>query len=155
MHAGETHSRQAGLAGAREVTSQPRQLPRRIGQQHPIMRPAALRWWPAAVWIGCGIALFAILLRISLIHRMNSDAANNALQGWDMLHGNVLLHGWILGDATYYTLELPLYAITEALLGLHALTCYVVSVLTFLIVVACAAALAVTGSRGLARAVRC
>ena len=119
------------------------------------MRPAALRWWPAAVWIGCGIALFAILLRISLIHRMNSDAANNALQGWDMLHGNVLLHGWILGDATYYTLELPLYAITEALLGLHALTCYVVSVLTFLIVVACAAALAVTGSRGLARAVRC
>ena len=82
------------------------------------MRREARRWWPGRVWIGCGIALFALLLRISLSHGMNSDGANNALQGWDMLHGNLLLHGWIIGDATYYTLELPLYAITEAVLGL-------------------------------------
>ena len=86
---------------------------------------------------------------------MNSDGANNALQGWDILHGNVLLHGWIIGDATYYTLELPLYAITEALFGLHMLTAHVVSALTYLIVVACAAALAMTGSQGLSKAARC
>jgi hypothetical protein len=119
------------------------------------MRPAALRWWPAAVWIGCGIALYAFLLRISLSHGMDSDGANNALQGWDMLHGNVLLHGWIIGDATYYTLELPLYAATEALFGLHMLTFHMVSALTYLIVVACAAALAMADSRGLYRAARC
>jgi hypothetical protein len=119
------------------------------------VRPAALRWWPAAVWIGCGIALYAFLLRISLSRGMNSDGANNALQGWDMLHGNVLLHGWIIGDATYYTLELPLYAFTEALFGLHMLTYHMVSALTYLIVVACAAALAMADSRGLARAARC
>jgi len=119
------------------------------------MRPAALRWWPAAVWIGCGIALYVFLLRISLSYGMDSDGANNALQGWDMLHGNVLLHGWIIGDATYYTLELPLYAVTEALFGLHMLTLHMVSALTYLIVVACAAALAMADSRGLSRAARC
>jgi len=119
------------------------------------VRPAAIRWWPAAVWIGGGIALYAFLLRISLSRGMNSDGANNALQGWDMLHGNVLLHGWIIGDATYYTFELPLYAVTEALFGLHMLTFHMVSALTYLIVVACAAALAMTDSRGLSRAARC
>ena len=99
--------------------------------------------------------MFAFLLQISLSRNMNSDGANNALQGWDILHGNVLLHGWIIGDATYYTLELPLYAIAEALFGLHMLTSHLVSVLTYLIVVACAAALAMTGSQGLSRAARC
>ncbi len=105
--------------------------------------------------IGGGIALFAYFLRISLSHGINSDGANNALQGWDMLHGNPLLHGWIIGDATYYTLELPLYVITEALLGLHAVTNHVVSALTYLIVVAFAAVLAMADSRGLSRAARC
>ena len=123
----EQHRRQARPRGsrARKVLASP---------------PAVLRR-QAAAWIGCGAVLLAFLLRISLSRGMNSDAANNALQGWDILHGNFLLHGWIIGDATYYTLEVPLYAITEALLGLHILTYRVVSALTYLVVVACAAAL--------------
>ncbi|HEY6314111.1 MAG TPA: hypothetical protein VIY52_25395 [Streptosporangiaceae bacterium] len=154
MHAGETRSGRTDLAGARETASQPRQLSRANEDDLP-MRREARRWWLVPVWIGCGTALFALLLRISLIHGLDSDGANNALQGWDMLHGNLLLHGWIIGDATYYTLELPLYAITEAVLGLHIVTAHVVSVLTFMIVAACASALAMTDSRGLARAARC
>lgn len=153
MHAGEPHSGRADLAAAPGTASPPGRPPLPAGQEDA--GPAGgLRWRPAA-WIGGGIVLFALLLRISLSRGMDSDAANNALQGWDILHGNVLLHGWIIGDATYYTLELPLYAITEALLGLHILTYHVVSALTYLIVVACAAALAVTGSRGPSRAARC
>jgi len=111
-------------------------------------------WWLAAAWIGCGSVLFALLLRISFSYGMTSDGANNALQGWDILHGHLLLHGWIMGDATYATFELPLYAITEALLGLSALTCHVVSAVTYLIVAACAVVLAMADSRGLARAAR-
>jgi hypothetical protein len=153
MHAGETRSGRTDLAGARETASQPRQL-LRANENDLSTRRAVRRWWLVPVWIGCGIALFPLLLRISLIHRMDSDGANNALQGWDMLHGHLLLHGWILGDATYYTLELPLYAITGAVLGLHIMTGHVVGVLTFLIVAACAAAVAMTDSRGLARAAR-
>jgi len=124
------------------------------GQGNPARRGAVRRWWPAAAWIGCGCALLVFSLRISLSYGMTSDGANNALQGWDILHGHLLLHGWIIGDATYVTFELPLYAITEALLGLGALTCHVVSAVTYLIVAACAVVLAMAGSRGLSRAAR-
>ena len=45
------------------------------------------------------------------------DAASIALQAKDMLHGNVLLHGWLAGDVTFYTFELPLFAVIEGVLG--------------------------------------
>ena len=118
------------------------------------MRPAARRWWAAAAWAGGGVTLFAFALRISLSSRVNSDGANNALQAWDMLHGHILLHGWLIGDAAFYFLELPLNAITESLFGLGSLAFHVASALTYLIVVVCAVALAVTDSRGPARAAR-
>ena len=104
---------------------------------------------------GGGVALFAYFLRISLGSRVNSDGANNALQAWDMLHGHVLLHGWLIGDATFYFFELPLNAITELLFGMGNLAVHVASALTYLIVAVCAVALAVTDSRGPARAARC
>jgi len=119
------------------------------------MRPAARRWWAAAAWAGGGVALFACFLRISLGSRVNSDGANNALQAWDMLHGHVLLHGWLIGDATFYFFELPLNAITELLFGMGNLAVHAASALTYLIVAVCAVALAVTDSRGPARAARC
>jgi hypothetical protein len=108
-----------------------------------------------AAWIIGGVALFTILLRISLSFAINSDGANNALQAWDMLHGHVLLHGWIIGDASYYTFELPLYAIIEFLFGLTGITIHLAGALTYLIVVAFSVALASTSSRGPAVAARC
>ena len=107
------------------------------------------------MWIvGC-LALFAFYLRISFTGYLTSDGANNALQAWDMLHGHLLLHGWIIGDATYYTLDLPVLAVTEIFFGLSDLTSHVASALTYLIVTVSAAAVAVTDSRGLARMARC
>lgn len=106
-------------------------------------------------WIvGC-IALFAFFLRISLSSTVNSDGANNALQAWDLLHGHVLLHGWLIGDATYYTFELPLLALSELLFGLRDLASHAASALTYGIVTVCAVALAMAGSRGPARLARC
>ncbi len=119
------------------------------------MRPAARRWWAAAAWVGGGVALLAFFVRISLGFGMDSDGANNALQAWDMLHGHVLLHGWLIGDATFYFFELPLNAITELLFGMGNLAAHMASALTYLIVAVCAVALAVTDSRGPARAARC
>jgi hypothetical protein len=119
------------------------------------MRPGLRRWWAAAAWAGGVLALFAFFLRISLGSRVDSDGANNALQAWDMLHGHVLLHGWLIGDATFFFFELPLNAISELVLGLGSLAAHVASALTYLIVAICAMALAVTGSRGPARAARC
>jgi hypothetical protein len=98
--------------------------------------------------------LLALLFRISLSVPANSDGANNALQSWDMLHGNLLLHSWILSDAAFYTFEVPLYAITEIFTGLHSVSIHLGAALTYLIVVASAVAVARTGSRGLSTAVR-
>ena len=109
----------------------------------------------AAAWIVGALALFALYLRISFTGHVTSDGANNALQAWDMWHGHLLLHGWIMGDATYYTFELPVLALVEIFFGLSDLTSHVASALTYLIVTVSAVALALTDSRGLARAARC
>ena len=116
------------------------------------MRPAARRWWAAAAWVGAGLALLAFSADLAWL--AGGFGPNNALQAWDMLHGHVLLHGWLIGDATFYAFELPLNAISELLFGLGNLAAHVASALTYLIVAVCAVALAVTDSRGPARAAR-
>ena len=123
-------------------------------KENPGTRPAA-RWWQAvAAWVAGGLVLFAFFLRISFGERVDSDGANSALQAWDLVHGHLMLHGWIFGDATFYAFELPLNGIVELLFGVGNLATHVGSALTYLIVAACAVALAVTSSRGPARVVR-
>jgi hypothetical protein len=102
------------------------------------------------------VALFALFLRISQsgARSVSSDPANSALQAWDMLHGHLLLHGWFVGYATFYTFELPLIAFVEIFFGLSFLSVQIAVALVYLIVTACAVAIAVTGSRGASRAVR-
>jgi hypothetical protein len=116
--------------------------------------PAARRAWAALGWTAGGVALFVLFLRIAETVVMNSDGANNALQAWDMLHGHILLHGWIIGDATYYTLELPLIAITEAFFGLHTIVMFLNAAEVYLGIAVCAVIIAVTDSRGWSRAAR-
>jgi hypothetical protein len=72
-----------------------------------------------------------------------------------MVHGHLLLHGWIIGDATYYTFDLPVLALAEIFSGLSDLASHVASALIYLIVTASAVALALTDSRGPARVARC
>jgi hypothetical protein len=116
--------------------------------------PAARRALAALGWTAGAVALFVLFLRIAQTSAMNSDGANNALQAWDMLHGHILLHGWIIGDATYYTLELPLIAIIEAFFGLHTVVMFVSSALVYVGVAGFAVVIAATGSSGAARVAR-
>jgi hypothetical protein len=117
--------------------------------------PARLRrWQAAAIWSLAAIAMFAILLRISYAVAVTSDAANNVLQASDLLHGNLLLHGWIIGDATYYTFELPVFAVTEAIFGVGSVVPHVASAVVYVLLIGCAIALARIGSRGREAAVK-
>jgi hypothetical protein len=155
MRPGDWYPGGPELADGQGTVPPVRHLERRAGQEDRGTRPAVRRWWAAAAWVGGGLALFAFFLRISLGGRVNSDGANNALQAWDMLHGNVLLHSWLISDAAFYFFELPLNAISELWFGLGNLAAHVASALTYLIVAVCAVALGVTDSRGPARAARC
>jgi hypothetical protein len=85
---------------------------------------------PAAVAVAV-VLLFIAYLQVSRTYPENSDEANILLMSWDMLHGNVLLHGWSLSDVSFYPTELPQYAMLEALLGLHANTAHVAAAMTY------------------------
>jgi hypothetical protein len=113
------------------------------------------RWWAAAGWACAALALGVFFVRISYGERVNSDGSNSALQGWDLVHGHLLLHGWHIGDATYYAFEMLVNGIMQLLFGMGELAAHLSSALAYLVVAACAVALAVTDSRGSSKAVRC
>jgi hypothetical protein len=112
------------------------------------------RWLAVAAWAAGVVALAAFLYRIELAWPISSDGANIALQSWDMLHGHLLLQGWIVSDAAFSTFEVPMGAITEGLFGLTPVAAHLVPVLAYLIVAVLAVCLAVADSRGAARVAR-
>jgi hypothetical protein len=73
-----------------------------------------------AVWTAAAVAAFAVYLRLASTRAVNSDGSSIALAAWDMLHGNVLLRSWKLADVTFYTTEVPQYALIELVHGLNA-----------------------------------
>jgi hypothetical protein len=94
-----------------------------------------------AIALAAGL-LFVAFLQVSRTYPENSDEANILLMSWDMLHGNVLLHGWYLSDVSFYTTELPQYALLERLLGLQADTAHVAAAMTYTLALLFAALLA-------------
>jgi len=126
------------------------------GTTRPVtVRAGPRRWAVTAAWALGAVAAFACYLRLSRTRAVNSDGASQALQGWDMLHGNLLLHGWTLGDVSYYTTEVPQYALVELVRGLNSDDVHVAAAMTYTLVVLLAAVLAkgsATGRQGLVRA---
>ncbi|HTX27133.1 MAG TPA: hypothetical protein VME19_08965 [Streptosporangiaceae bacterium] len=107
-------------------------------REHAIARRLLV---PAAMTL-TAVLLFVAYLMVSRTYPENSDEANILLMASDMLHGNVLLHGWYLSDVSFYTTELPQYAMLERLIGLHAGTAHVAAAMTYTLVVLVAALLA-------------
>ena len=91
--------------------------------------------------------LFVCYWRQSLTQPISSDGAANALQAWDMLHGNLLLHGWLLSDVSFYTTELPQYMLIEAIRGLGPEVVNLAAAMTYTLLVLLAGLLA-QGRRG-------
>ncbi|MGE5133409.1 MAG: hypothetical protein ACM32E_10930 [Gemmatimonadota bacterium] len=106
--------------------------PARTGAPRP--RPA--RRWARLAGLGlAAAALFACFLRLSQTRAVNSDGAANTLQAWDMLHGNLLLHGWQLTDVSFYTTELPQYLLVTAVTGLTAEVVHIAAAMTMTLLV--------------------
>ena len=106
------------------------------------------RWEVVALWALGAIVAFACYLRLAQTRAANSDAASQALQAWDMLHGNLLLHGWGLSDVSFYTTEVPQYMLLELVHGLDASVVHVAAAMTYTLVVLLAALLAKGSARG-------
>jgi len=128
----------------RSGTPEASAAPSRPVQQRAPASPAVIRrrlLTAAAVALAAAV-LFVAYLRVSRTYPENSDEANILLMSWDMLHGNVLLHGWYLSDVSFYPTELPQYALLEAIIGLHADTAHVAAAMTYTLVVLFAVLLA-------------
>jgi hypothetical protein len=155
MHPGEQYSAGASASGTGAASSTD-QAQREAGgadettRQEPPKRSAASRLLMALAWTLGAAGVFFLFLRVDLTAPVSSDAANNALQAWDLLHGHLLLHGWLIGDATYYTFDLPVIALAEVFFGLHTIAMHVAIALIYLIVAIAAVAIAVTGASGAA-----
>jgi hypothetical protein len=100
------------------------------------------------------VVLFLCYLRLSRTVPVNADGASNALQAWDMLHGNLLLHGWWLSDVSFYTTELPQYMLIESVRGLGPDVVHVAAAMTYTLLVLLAGLLAKGRATGGEAAVR-
>ena len=116
----------------------------------PTSRPGARRRAAvgAAVTAVVAVALFAGYLGQSRTVSVGSDGASQALQAWDMLHGNPLLRGWWVTDVSFYTTELPQYALLELVRGLTPDVIHVGGAMTYTLLVLAGAFLARGRARG-------
>jgi hypothetical protein len=98
-------------------------------------------------WALCFVVAFAANLRLSQTIASNSDSASPALQGWDMLHGNLLQHGWITADVPYFPTEVTEDALVVLVRGLNSDAVHWGGALTYTLIMLLAALLAM-GRKG-------
>ena len=110
--------------------------------------------WTAGITVAAAL-LFLAYLRQSRQVPVRSDGGSIALQAWDMLHGNLLLHGWTMSDVSFWSTELVQYMLLEALHGLGPGVIHLGGAMTYTLLLVLAAWLArgrAIGREGLARA---
>jgi hypothetical protein len=111
-------------------------------------RTRARSAWRPAVVVLAVVGLFILYWRQSETVAVSSDGASNVLQAWATLHGNVALHNWRVSDVSFYTTELPQYALIESVLGFGAWVVHVGAAMTYTLLVVLAAVLAKGSARG-------
>src|SRR6185437_14027336 len=89
------------------------------------------RWLQPCAFTGLGVLLFFAYLFEASRLPIFADGASQALQAWDMLHGNVLLHGWVLSDVSFYTTEIPQYMLIELVRGLNPDVVHIAAAMTY------------------------
>lgn len=107
--------------------------------------------WPAVALLLCAgtVALAVYLFRLTSTVSVNSaDLAGVLLSAEDMVHGNWLLHGWILGSDSLWLTDGLVYAAAFAVRGLDPALLHVVPALMSTVLVASAAAAATAGRKG-------
>ena len=122
------------------------QPPGALGPRPQSAARARLIW--AGGLIVAAVALSWCYLLQSRTTAVNSDAASQVLQGWDMMHGNILLHGWFVSDVSFYTFEVPVDGLVAVTRGLGPDTAHISAAIIYTLLVLSAALLARGSARG-------
>ncbi len=125
----------------------PSRLPERLRRLPEWARRHPRLLWAAGL-AAAGLVLYWCYLRQAQTLELDADPAAQALQAWQMWHGNVLLSGWWLGDISFYTVELPLNVIIEMVYGLRPGEVHILAALIYTAVVLLGALLARGNARG-------
>ncbi len=144
----------------KETAATARPAAQATAARSPSPGPARAHAWRSRPLLAAALACVVVLLYIAYLGQArslgtDSDGASNVLQAWDMLHGNLLLHGWWLSDVSFYTTELPEYMLVELVRGMNAGVIPAAAAATYTLLVLLAALVArgtATGSEGLIRA---
>ena len=112
------------------------------------------RWVIMAAGAAVMLVLFLAYAAQARTLAATSESSAQALQAWDMLHGNVLLRGWTLSDVTFYTTEIPEYLLVEFARGLSGGIVHVAAGLTYMLLVVLAGVVAAGRSTGRERLIR-
>jgi len=94
-----------------------------------------------------GVWLYSLGLHIAA-GQVNSDGATVVLQGRAMSTGNLLLHGWNLSLDSWWTLDVPFYALAILLVGVRKILLLAVPATIATLIVVAAVVLARRGRRG-------
>jgi hypothetical protein len=124
--------------------------PGTAGDVTPADPPARAHWarWAASRWgvtagaVSLAIVLFVAFIRLSATYPVNSDGANIVLMAGDMLHGNLLLHGWDMSDVSFWTTELPQYMLVGWVRGLGPDVPHIAAAMTYTLALVLAVLLA-------------
>ncbi|MDQ2837225.1 MAG: hypothetical protein M3Y42_15860 [Actinomycetota bacterium] len=98
--------------------------------------------------------LFTGYYRMALTVPTTADGAGNAVQAFDLFHGNPLLHGWTVSDVSFYGVELFQFAAIEGVLGLSPQVAPASAALSYTLIVLLVGLLAKGSATGVAARVR-
>lgn len=118
------------------------------GEGAPPPRTVRARLLPTGAMLLIAALFFALTLAVSLTKSWNADTSNVTLQGWDLVHGQVLLNGWWATDVNFYTFDLPIYGLSVLVFGLGGLAPHVAGAVIYTIVFLAACWLAKGRSQG-------
>lgn len=131
----ETSNTELGVAAGRG-SPEPETPGVQAGGGEPERRARSARrgWtlWTAMALVAA--AFFALCLAQAIVGPWDADTAAVSLQGWDLVHGHVLLHGWWSSDVNFYTFDAPLYGLCALVLGLSNLSLHVAGALIYTLV---------------------
>ncbi|GAA3452634.1 hypothetical protein [Dactylosporangium matsuzakiense] len=126
-----------------------------IGPAPPVGAPPRSRRFVTAGLVCSGLAVMLLgYLRIARANGTNADGAANALQAWDILHGNAFLAGWTLSDVSFFPTELIQYTLIELFCGLRPDVVHVAAASTYVLLIVFAALAARGDATGRAAWVR-
>ena len=118
------------------------------------MLPSARRGgrsWLLALGIAVAtVGLFAGYFRMASTVMTTADSAGSALQASDLIHGNLLLHGWTVSDVSFYGVELFQFAAIEWVTGLNPEVTAASAAVSYTLIVLLVAMLAGAGATGTA-----